>query len=40
MPAIGPIKRRALIRYLRELGFEGPLPGSKHQAMQRGDIVV
>jgi len=24
MPAIGPIKRRALIAYLRALGFEPP----------------
>jgi hypothetical protein len=31
MPRFGPIKRRRLIRYLRELGFEGPYVGGKHQ---------
>lgn len=25
MPSIGPIKRRDLIRYLRQLGFEVPI---------------
>jgi hypothetical protein len=24
MPALGPIKRRELIEYLRQLGFDGP----------------
>ena len=40
MPRFGPVRRRDLIRYLRQLGFEGPIPGTKHQAMQRGDVVV
>jgi predicted RNA binding protein YcfA (HicA-like mRNA interferase family) len=40
MPPVGPIKRRDLIRYLKSAGFEGPLPGTKHQAMQRGDVVI
>lgn len=34
MPAIGPIKRRDLIAYLRQLGFRGPTPRGKHQLMR------
>ena len=33
MPAFGPIKRRDLIGYLRQLGFDGPYSGKKHQFM-------
>ena len=33
MPAFGPIKRKDLIRYLRQLGFDGPYSGKKHQFM-------
>lgn len=40
MPKIGPIKRRELIRYLREVGFEGPYSGGKHQFMIKGDITL
>jgi predicted RNA binding protein YcfA (HicA-like mRNA interferase family) len=36
MPAFGPIKRRDLIFYLRQLGFTGPFSGGKHEFMQRG----
>ena len=36
MPRLGPIHRRGLIRYLRQLGFSGPYPGSNHQYMRRG----
>ena len=35
MPPLGPIKRRALIRNLKDLGFEGPYSGGKHQYMVR-----
>jgi len=38
MPRLGPIKRKDLIRHLRELGFEGPYVGGKHQYMVRGEI--
>ncbi len=31
MPQFGPISHRELIRYLKEAGFDGPYPGSKHQ---------
>ncbi len=40
MPRFGPIKRRDLIAYFRQLGFEGPFAGAKHQIMQRGDVTV
>ena len=40
MPAFGPISRRELIRYLKQLGFDGPYAGSKHQFMARGDTTL
>lgn len=40
MPRFGPIKRRTLIRYLREAGFEGSYSGGKHQFMIKGDISL
>ena len=33
MPHVGPIKRKDLIYYLRQLGFEGPYSGGNHQYM-------
>jgi predicted RNA binding protein YcfA (HicA-like mRNA interferase family) len=33
MPRIGPVARLDLIRNLRQLGFEGPFVGGKHQFM-------
>ena len=38
MPSFGPIKRRDLLRYLRELGFGGPYSGGRHQFMIRGEL--
>ena len=40
MPPIGPIKRKKLLRYLRDLGFEGPYSGGKHQYMVKGQIKL
>ena len=40
MPALGPIKRQDLIRFLRKLGFEGPYTGSKHQYMVKGQFKL
>jgi len=40
MPSFGPIKRTDLIRYLQKAGFEGPLPGGKHQIMRRGQVTI
>jgi len=38
MPRFGPIRRPELIRHLRELGFDGPFAGGRHEFMQRDDI--
>ncbi len=40
MPRLGPIKRQDLIRYLRQLGFEGPFSGGRHPLMQRSEITL
>jgi len=40
MPHFGRIKRKDLVRYLKQLGFEGPYSGGKHQSMVRGDISI
>ncbi len=40
MPAFGPVRRRDLVRYLRQLGFEGPYSGGRHQFMIKGDITL
>jgi predicted RNA binding protein YcfA (HicA-like mRNA interferase family) len=40
VPRIGPIKRKNLLRYLRDLGFEGPYSGGKHQYMVKGQIKL
>ena len=38
MPALGPISRRDLIAYLRQLGFDGPYSRRRHQHMQKGAV--
>ena len=40
MPAIGPINRSELIRYLRKLDFSGPYSGGKHQFMEKGNVTL
>lgn len=40
MPRFGPVKRRDLIRCLRQIGFEGPYSGRKHQFMVKGGLSV
>ena len=40
MPRLGPIKRKDLVRYLKELRFEGPYSGGKHQFMIRAEVTV
>jgi predicted RNA binding protein YcfA (HicA-like mRNA interferase family) len=40
MPPFGPVKRKDLIRYLRQFGFEGPYSGGKHPFMLMGDITI
>lgn len=38
MPTFGPIRRRELITALRQLGFEGPYSGGKHQFLVKGSL--
>ena len=40
MPSLGPTGRRELIRRLRQLGFEGPVSGGRHQYMIRSDLKL
>ena len=40
MPRIGPISRSDLIRYLRQLGFDGPYSGGNHQFMVHANVTV
>jgi len=40
MPPFGPLKRKELIRHLRQFGFEGPYSGGKHQFMAKGEITI
>ncbi len=40
MPTFGPISRRSLIQCQRQVGYEGPFSGGKHQFMIRGDITI
>lgn len=40
MPPLGPIKRKDLIRYLKQVGFDGPYSGGKHQFMIKGEVTV
>ena len=40
MAKLRPIKRKDLIRSLRQLDFTGPYTGGKHEYMQRGRLKV
>jgi predicted RNA binding protein YcfA (HicA-like mRNA interferase family) len=40
MPVFGPISRRELVRCFRQLGFEGPYSGGRHQLMVKGTITI
>ena len=35
-----PITRKELIRRFRNLGFTGPISGSRHQFVQKGELKV
>jgi predicted RNA binding protein YcfA (HicA-like mRNA interferase family) len=38
MPKLGPIKHKQLIKYLRQLGFDGPFGhGRSHSIMVKGN---
>jgi predicted RNA binding protein YcfA (HicA-like mRNA interferase family) len=38
MPALGSIKRKDLIWYLKKMQFDGPYSGGKHQFMIKGNV--
>jgi predicted RNA binding protein YcfA (HicA-like mRNA interferase family) len=40
MADLNPLSRRELVRKLKEIGFEGPFPGGKHQWMRRGALRI
>ena len=40
MPKFGLVKRKDLIRYLRQLNFTGPFSGGKHQFMVKENLKV
>ena len=40
MPKLAPIKRKDLIYYLRQLGFDGPYSGGKHQFVKKDTLKV
>lgn len=40
MPRFGPVKRKDLISYLKQLGFDGPYSGGKHQFMVKGELTL
>ena len=40
MPPFGPISQRDLIRALRQLGFDGPVPGTRHHFMIKGSLKL
>jgi predicted RNA binding protein YcfA (HicA-like mRNA interferase family) len=40
VPRFGPISRKELIRYLRQLGFDGPYSGGKHQFMSKANLTL
>ena len=37
---LSPVSRPDLIRRLRSLGWSGPLSGTKHQHMVKGDVQL
>ena len=40
MPPFGPIKRKDLLHYLKELGYEGPYVGGKYQYLVKGQVKL
>jgi predicted RNA binding protein YcfA (HicA-like mRNA interferase family) len=40
MPKLASIKRKDLIYYLRQLGFDGPLSGGNHEYMLKDRLKV
>ncbi len=40
MPIFGPLKRKQLIYYLRQLDFNGPYSGGNHEYMVKGSLKL
>jgi hypothetical protein len=40
VPSFGTVSRRALVSTFRELGFDGPYSGGKHEFMIRNAVTV
>ena len=40
MPKLAPIKRKDLIYYLSQLGFDGPFSGGNHEFMKKDALKV
>jgi predicted RNA binding protein YcfA (HicA-like mRNA interferase family) len=40
MPKLGPIKRKELIHFMRQLGFDGPYGAAKHSFVKRGALKI
>ena len=40
MLKLAPIKRKDLINYLRQLGFDGPYSGGNHQFMKKDALKI
>jgi predicted RNA binding protein YcfA (HicA-like mRNA interferase family) len=40
MPRFGPISRSDLIYYFRKLGFDGPIPGTRHGIMVKDQLKI
>ena len=38
MPPFGPMKRKDLIKALKQTGFEGPFAGGKHEFLIKGEL--
>lgn len=38
MPPFKPIKRKELIKALKEAGFEGPFAGGRHEFLIKGEL--
>ncbi len=40
MPKLAPIKRKDLIYYFRQLGFDGPFSGGNHEFMKKDVLKI
>ncbi len=40
MPKLAPVKRKDLIKHLRQLGFDGPFSGGKHSYLKKDNLKI